>query len=97
MLREKSKWRPHKDESTDAEHRGGVVCSSEEASVMEVERRGYIVQLLTLRQPEFGRIFLDEAKPFQISKKQVWEAFKKVKANRGAAGVDGQSYGNQGY
>lgn len=37
------------------------------------------------------RIFLDEAKPFQISKKQVWDAFKKVKANRGAAGVDGQS------
>jgi RNA-directed DNA polymerase len=34
---------------------------------------------------------LDEAKPFQISKKQVWDAFKKVKANRGAAGVDGQS------
>ena len=91
MLREKSKWRPHKDESTDAEHRGGVVCSSDETSVIGVERRGYIVQLLTLRQPKFGRIFLDEAKPFQISKKQVWDAFKKVKANRGAAGVDGQS------
>lgn len=38
-----------------------------------------------------GRIFLNEAKPFQISKQQVWEAFKRVKANRGAAGVDGQS------
>jgi len=34
---------------------------------------------------------MQEAKPFQISKLQVWEAFKKVKANRGAAGVDGQS------
>jgi RNA-directed DNA polymerase len=34
---------------------------------------------------------LEKAKPFQISKKQVWDAFKKVKANRGAAGVDGQS------
>lgn len=34
---------------------------------------------------------MNEAKPFQISKMQVWEAFKRVKANRGAVGVDGQS------
>jgi hypothetical protein len=35
-----SKWRTHKDESTDAEHRGGLPRSSDEAAVMEVERRG---------------------------------------------------------
>ena len=40
MIREKSKWRPHEDESTDAEHRDGLSRSSVEASVMEVERRG---------------------------------------------------------
>jgi hypothetical protein len=29
--------------------------------------------------------------PFDIPKREVWEAFQKVKANQGAAGVDGQS------
>ena len=40
MIREKSKWRPHEDESTDAEHRGGSARSSDEVSVMGMEQRG---------------------------------------------------------
>ena len=28
-------------------------------------------------------------KPFAISKELVWEAYQRVKANKGAAGVDG--------
>jgi len=37
---------------------------------------------------------MNKAKPFAIPKREVWEAFKSVKANQGAAGVDGQSIQN---
>jgi RNA-directed DNA polymerase len=32
-----------------------------------------------------------EDKPFRISKRLAWEAYERVKRNKGAAGVDGQS------
>jgi retron-type reverse transcriptase len=40
-----------------------------------------------------GRSRVSEPKPksFEISKWAVWEAYRKVKANKGAAGVDGES------
>ncbi|MDX2430909.1 MAG: hypothetical protein QNK35_08250 [Bacteroides sp.] len=44
MLREESKWKSHKDQSTDAEHRGGATRSRDEGSVMELDARGCIVQ-----------------------------------------------------
>ena len=34
---------------------------------------------------------VSEAKPFDIPKRLVWDAYQRVKANRGAAGVDGVS------
>jgi RNA-directed DNA polymerase len=33
----------------------------------------------------------EKAKSYRIPKREVWEAYKQVKANRGAAGADAQS------
>ena len=45
MPREKPKWKPHKGESTDAEHKDGATRSSDEGPVMGLEPRGCIVRL----------------------------------------------------
>jgi len=64
--------------------------SSEEASVMGVERRDEIVQRRGMDQPGMeGSV--NQAKSYEISKRIVKEAYRRVKANRGAYGVDGQS------
>jgi len=56
MVREKLKWRSHKSESTEAESRGGLTRSSDEVSVMEMERRGQIVRQYLSDQPAMGGI-----------------------------------------
>ena len=91
MPRERFKRQSRKSLSTDARHRGGAARSSEEDLVMGLERRGCIVRPYANGTTSNGRILLDKAKPFSISRVLVWEAYKRVKANGGAAGVDCQS------
>ncbi len=79
------------NESTDAGHRGGLPRSSDEVSVMEMEQRGQPVQSKNGGQPVDGRNPRVETKPFNIPKWIVFEAFKRVKANKGGYGVDAQS------
>jgi hypothetical protein len=50
MLREKSKWKTHKDESTDTAYRGGTARRSVETPVMGVEQRGCVIHVLTIDQ-----------------------------------------------
>ena len=57
---------------------------------MTAERRGRTVQPKQQANPQ-GEEPEAKAKPYAISKWLVWEAYKRVKANRGAAGVDGES------
>jgi len=55
MLREKFKWRTHKNESTNAEHSGGLPCMSDEVSVMEMEQRGRVIPLKLRINQDIGR------------------------------------------
>ena len=90
MQRENFKGWPHEEESTEARPRGGAPRSSEQASVMGVERRGWIIQLRTKTNQGWEES-MESTKPFSISKQVEWEAYKRVKANHGAAGVDEES------
>jgi hypothetical protein len=58
-------------------------------TVMGLERRGCVVRPWPLANWKREEP-VDDAKPFKIPKREVWEAFKRVKANQGAAGADGQ-------
>jgi len=58
MLRERPKMRPIKADSIDAVFSGGPGRSSDEASVMEVERRAGAICLRRTDNRKSGRIYL---------------------------------------
>jgi RNA-directed DNA polymerase len=79
--------------NTDVLYELGLSHSSDEASVMGVERRAEVTQLrlplATSRKR--GRCSGTETKSIPITKKMVWEAYKKVRSNKGAAGIDNET------
>src|ERR1700733_9089568 len=77
--------------NTEAQVSGGVAGGSEEGSVMGLERSGEVVRTESVGQPGNGEEPARAVKPFGIAKRVVWEAYRHVKANRGAAGIDGES------
>src|SRR5450759_4764020 len=76
---------------------GGLARSSGEvpAVAVGVKRRGQVIRGMFVRSTGLrsGRSRVSElkssGKPFEISKAEVWQAWEKVKDNKGAPGVDG--------
>lgn len=79
--------------NTEALYDGGLSRSSVETPVMGEERRAEVIQLeLPLTTPgKRGRNNGSSTKEIPITKQMVWEAYKKVRSNKGAAGIDDQT------
>ena len=92
MAREKHKRRKSRGESTEAEHWDGPIRISDEGPVMGTGAKGSgsggrMVETTGNRKMQIHTT----DKPFNITKKQVYEAYKAVKSNAGSAGVDRQT------
>jgi len=75
--------------NTDVLYDVGLSHSSVEASVMGVERRAEVTQLrLPLTTPKGGRDSGAETKSIPITKRMIWDSYKRVRRNKGAAGID---------
>jgi len=77
-------------QKTDALYDGGLSHSSGEVPVMGVERRAGVIQL-ELPLATLGKQGRDKGastKSVPITKQMVWKSYKKVKRNKGTAGID---------
>jgi RNA-directed DNA polymerase len=81
----------HEDESTNATPRDGTSRSSDEVGESRSSEGGVCSEAKSVGSTSNGRNPKDEAKPFCISRREVWEAYLKVKSNQGAAGLDRQT------
>ena len=81
----------HEGESTNAAPRDGASRSSDEVRESERSEGGACSEAKSVGPTSNGRSPKDEAKPFCISRWEVWEAYLKVKSNKGAAGLDAQT------
>ncbi len=80
-------------QNTDGLCDGGLSRSSDEVPVMGVEQRAKVIQL-ELPLATFidkGRDSGIETKSLPITKRMVWESYKKVRSNKGAAGIDDET------
>src|SRR5215469_11232894 len=91
MLREKLKRPNPQGESTEAEHWGGPTRMSDESPVTGLEQRGRVRWCINETTGNRMNSMYATNKPFNIEKRLVYEAYKAVKSNHGAAGVDEQS------
>ncbi len=81
----------HEGESTNATPRDGTPRSSDEVRESGWSEGGVCSEAKFVRPTRNGRSLKDEAKPYCISRREVLEAYEKVKSNKGAAGVDEQT------
>src|SRR5258708_17775037 len=77
--------------NTEGEVSGGVADGSVEGPVMGLELSGDVVPTESVSQPGNGEELARTVKPFGIAKRVVWEAYRHVKANRGAPAIDAES------
>jgi RNA-directed DNA polymerase len=81
----------HEGERTDATPRGGALRSSEEVRESGQSEGSACSEARFIGPTREGRSSTDQAKPYCISRQEVLEAYRKVKSNKGAAGIDEQT------
>jgi hypothetical protein len=86
--------KPQVQEAQGREYGCGVSGAEQRVGAEKFPTKGWskgAVSWGLIQSSSNGRSPMSEAKPFCISKNEVWEAYQRVKANKGAAGVDDES------